>query len=57
MRVLVAEPISSEGIDILRSYAQVDIRLRLKSEEIISTIGDYETLVVRSQTQVLAKVI
>jgi len=57
MRVLVAEPISSEGIDILRSYAQVDIKLGLKSEEIISTIGDYEALVVRSQTQVSAKVI
>ena len=57
MRVLVADLVSNEGIDILRSYAQVDIRLRLKSEEIISTIGDYETLVVRSQTQVLAKVI
>jgi len=57
MRVLVADPISDEGIDILRSYAQVDIRLGLKSEEIISTIGDYEALVVRSQTQVSAKVI
>ena len=57
MKVLVAEPISNEGIDILRSYAQVDIKLGLKSEEIISTIGDYEALVVRSQTQVSAKVI
>ncbi len=57
MKVLVADPISDEGIDILRSYAQVDIKLGLKSEEIISTIGDYEALVVRSQTQVSAKVI
>jgi D-3-phosphoglycerate dehydrogenase len=57
MKVLIAEPISDEGIDILRSYAQVDIRLGLKPEEIISTIGDYEALVVRSQTQVSAKVI
>jgi D-3-phosphoglycerate dehydrogenase len=57
MKVLVADPISSEGIDILRSYAQVDIKLGLKSEEIISTIGDYEALIVRSQTQVSAEVI
>jgi len=57
MKVLVADSISDEGIDILRSYAQVDIRLGLKSEGIISTIGDYEALVVRSQTQVSAKVI
>jgi len=57
MKVLLADPISNEGIDILRSYAQVDIRPGLNSEEIISTIGDYEALIVRSQTQVSAKVI
>ena len=57
MKVLIAEPISDEGIDILRSYAEVDIRLGLKPEEIISIIGDYEALVVRSQPQVSAKVI
>lgn len=57
MKVLVAESIANEGIDILRSYAHVDIKLGLKSEEIISTIGDYEALVVRSQTQVSAEVI
>jgi len=57
MKVLVADPISNEGIDILRSHAQVDVKLGLKPEEIISIIGDYEGLVVRSQTQVTAKVI
>ncbi|MDI6814645.1 MAG: phosphoglycerate dehydrogenase [Dehalococcoidales bacterium] len=57
MKILIAEPISDEGIDILRSYAKVDIKLGLKPEELISTIGDYEALVVRSQTQVSAKVI
>jgi len=57
MRVLIADPISEEGIDILRSYAEVDIKTGLKPEEIISTIGDYEALVVRSQTKVSAKVI
>jgi len=57
MKVLVADPISNEGIDILRSYAQVDIKPGLKPEELISTIGDYEALIVRSQTKVPAKVI
>jgi len=57
MKVLVAEPISEEGIDILRSYAEVDIRLDLKPEELISIIGDYEALVVRSQTQVSPELI
>ena len=57
MKVLITDPISEEGIDTLRSQAQVDIRLGLKPEEIISTIGDYEALIVRSQTQVSAEVI
>jgi D-3-phosphoglycerate dehydrogenase len=57
MKVLIADPISHEGIDILNSHAQVDIKTRLKPEELIAIIGDYEALVVRSQTQVTAKVI
>ncbi len=57
MKVLIAEPISDEGIDILRDYAEVDIKPGLTTEELISTISDYEALVVRSQTKVSAKVI
>ncbi len=57
MKILIADPISDEGIDILRSCAQVDIKPGLTPEELIATIGDYEALVVRSQTQVTAKVI
>jgi len=57
MKVLIADPISDEGIDILRDHAQVDIKPGLAPEELISTIGDYEALVVRSQTKVSAKVI
>jgi D-3-phosphoglycerate dehydrogenase len=57
MKVLIADPISDEGIDILCSCAEVDIKTGLRSEEIISIIDDYEALVVRSQTKVTAKVI
>jgi len=57
MKVLVADPISNEGIDILRNHAEVDIKPKLKPEELVSIISDYEVLVVRSQTQVTAKVI
>jgi len=57
MKVLVADSVSDEGIDILRGYAEVDIKLGLKPDELISTIGDYEALIVRSQTQVSDKVI
>jgi len=57
MKVLIADPIAEEGIDILRSHAEVDIKIGLKPEELISIIGDYEALIVRSQTQVSAEVI
>ena len=57
MKVLITDPISNEGIDILRGSAQVDVRTGLKPEELISIVGDYEALLVRSQTQVSAEVI
>jgi D-3-phosphoglycerate dehydrogenase len=57
MRVLIADPISEEGIDLLRGHAEVDVKTGLESEELISTIGDYEALIVRSQTKVSAEVI
>ena len=55
MKVLVADPISEEGINILRSQAEVDVKAGLKPEELVAIIGDYEALVVRSQTRVTAK--
>jgi len=57
MKVLIADPISNAGIEILSGCAQVDVKPGLKPAEIIAIIGDYEALVVRSQTQVSAEVI
>ena len=57
MKVLITDSISEEGTKILHDYAEVDVKLNLTPEELISTIGDYEALVVRSQTQVSAEVI
>ena len=57
MKVLVADHISEEGLKTLRNCAQVDVKTGLKPPEIISIIGDYEVLLVRSQTQVTADVI
>jgi len=57
MKVLVTDPVDEEGIDILRSYAELDIRPGLKPEELIPIIGDYDAIIVRSQTQVSSKVI
>jgi D-3-phosphoglycerate dehydrogenase len=57
MKVLVTDPISEEGVDILRRQAQVEVKVGLKPEEIVAIIGDYEALMVRSQTKVTADII
>jgi D-3-phosphoglycerate dehydrogenase len=57
MKVLVADSVSEEGIESLRAAAQIDIRTNLTPEELIKIIGDYEGLIVRSQTQVTDKII
>jgi D-3-phosphoglycerate dehydrogenase / 2-oxoglutarate reductase len=57
MKVLVADPIAEEGIQYLRCYAEVDVQTKLAPEQLKSIIGDYDALIVRSQTQVGAEVI
>ncbi len=57
MKVLVTDHLAEEGLDILRGCAQVDARPGLKTEEIIAIIGDYDALLVRSQTKVNADII
>jgi len=57
MKVLITESLSKEGVEILSGAAEVDTKLNLKPEELIAIAGDYEALVVRSQTQVSAEVI
>ena len=48
MKVLITDPISEEGIEELRQRAEVDVKIGLKEDEIVATIGDYEALMVRS---------
>ena len=57
MRILVADPIAEEGLEVLRKYAQVDVKLKLAAEELKTIIGKYDAIVVRSGTQVSAKTI
>jgi D-3-phosphoglycerate dehydrogenase len=57
MKILVADPIAEEGIQVLRSYAQVDVKTKLEPEQLKAIIGDYDALIVRSQTQVGAEII
>jgi D-3-phosphoglycerate dehydrogenase len=57
MKVLVADPIAQDGIDILSECAQVDVKTNLKPEEIIAIADDYEAIIVRSQTRITADII
>lgn len=57
MKVLIADPIAKEGIEALKSEAEVDIKLGLKPEELRDIVSSYEALVVRSETRVTADII
>lgn len=57
MKVLVAEPLADEGIEILRSVAEVDVRLDLDRDGLLSAIGDYDAVIVRSATKIDKEVI
>ena len=57
MRILVAEPVASEGVELLRAHHEVDERHGLGPAELIAIIGEYDGLVVRSQVQADAALI
>jgi|AGTN01.2.fsa_nt_gi D-3-phosphoglycerate dehydrogenase len=59
MKVLVTDPISEEGIKILKSEpgVQVDVETKLTKEQLIEKIKDYHALIIRSETQVTKEVI
>ncbi|HEY0443987.1 MAG TPA: phosphoglycerate dehydrogenase [Candidatus Limnocylindrales bacterium] len=57
MRVLVAEPLAQQGIELLRAHHDVDERPGLSRDELCAAIGDYDALVVRSQVKADAELI
>ena len=57
MRILVADQIAAEGIEILRARFSVDVKTGLSEEQLVDLIGQYDALVVRSSPQVTARVI
>jgi len=56
-KILVADAIAEVGVKALNAEASVDVKLKLKPEELASIIGDYDALVVRSETKVTAEII
>ncbi|MGI6684750.1 MAG: phosphoglycerate dehydrogenase [Bacillota bacterium] len=53
MKVLVAEKIAQEGIEILKkANLTVDVQLDLTREQLLEIIGDYDAIIVRSVTKI-----
>ena len=57
MKILVADPLAKEGLEVLSAQAEVDVKTGLKPDELKAIIGDYEALVVRSETKATAEII
>jgi D-3-phosphoglycerate dehydrogenase len=55
--ILVADPIAREGMELLHTFAAVDARPGLTSDELIAAIPGYDALIVRSETRVTPEVI
>lgn len=56
-KILISDPIDKEGIELLQAQGDTDVKLGLTPAELISIIGVYDALVVRSETKVTADVI
>jgi D-3-phosphoglycerate dehydrogenase len=57
-RVLVSDPITSAGIDLLKEAGfEVEVKTDHTKEELLAKIKDYDALIVRSQTKVTADII
>jgi D-3-phosphoglycerate dehydrogenase len=56
-KVLISDPIAKEGIELLQTRAEVQVKVGLRQEELLRIVGEYDALVVRSETKVTAEVI
>lgn len=53
MKVLVSEPIAQKGLERLQQEgAAVDVKTSLSRQELLEVIGEYDALIVRSNTKV-----
>src|SRR5262245_35453301 len=59
MKILISDNLSTRGIELLRRYEhfQVDVNVGLKPPELKKIIGDYQALIVRSETKVTADIL
>ncbi|MBI5485189.1 MAG: phosphoglycerate dehydrogenase, partial [Deltaproteobacteria bacterium] len=54
MKIIVTDEVSAEGLALLTQEPriQLDVKLGLKKEELLATIGDYDAIITRSGTNV-----
>ena len=57
MKILVSDPVSEQGVALLREHFEVDVITKLPPEELIRIIPQYDALVVRSETKATAEVL
>lgn len=58
MKILICDPIAEDGIEILRrAGAKVDVKNGLKPEELKKVVGNYDALIVRSETKITRDVL
>ena len=52
-KVLISDPLAKEGIELLKNSEgfTVDVKTGMKPEELIKIVGDYDGLLVRSETK------
>lgn len=58
-RILVSDPISDKGVELLSNHPdlEVDVNTGLSPEDLIKIIPDYHGLIIRSQTKVTSDVL
>ena len=56
-KILVTDSLVPESLEFLRSRAQVDVKTGLTPDELVKILGDYDVLLVRSETKVTPEVI
>ena len=58
MRVLVADKLAEEGLELLKaSGVSFDVKVGLKEDELASEVGNYDALIVRSGAKVTKRVL
>ncbi|MCL2164789.1 MAG: phosphoglycerate dehydrogenase [Oscillospiraceae bacterium] len=57
MKVLVAERIAEDGVDLLKKDFDVDVKIGLSKEQLLDIIGEYDGVIVRSATKLTSDVL